>query len=431
MDKKTLHLIHFLKYIARDADYKILTLPQYQEIAKDGGFKNFADNTSLFNFYNDNVEENVDWSKLDLSRYSESFLEKIIKIYNKKAKPEEVFNNPIDDFFRLYGERSVGANYIKFGEHEIDFIFNEHISHFLCDLINLEEFDVSAYYDAVYNGSCYRPDDYSEDIKDAFRLIHRDNLEKIQKIMISLGHIDTAEKIKDGIDYSVAHEVSDKIEEVFGSSYNDDIVQEYRNSVESSACEAVRYSFDDHFPSDISLNDPYTLLVTYDFFIDFLKKNPQVQTFSDLRNHKFIDHYTDISDAQYEYNVDRYSLNREYSYIIDRLLDKIEDDEEIKQKAISVRKFQKIIQQLKFIYHDDGFYYKDIKIDKNTFKRFKISHNIDYDREKVILYMITANVDNQSTKTNEYKIPFDELADYVYTEKLHETIRKAIRKFLL
>ena len=256
--------------------------------------------------------------------------------------------------------------------------------------------------------------------------------EKLSEIAFAVGKTELANKIKSNFSDDVIDRIIDMIKKI-NENYLQNLFDEYALAINRSSCESIKDSYRNHFPDGIKLNDN-TVVLDYDFLINYVKENPSIQTFSDLKGHKLIDDYSDITEATYEYynELDSEFLNHEYFTILDNLYDKIMDDEETISRVKNIKEFENIMKSLKFDINNEFGYYKVFKIDNQTFKRFSIEfEHIDYDNKVVKLKMTTSKAGDQSPDIKLYKIPFSEIGDYVYTEKLHESILFKIKQYLL
>jgi hypothetical protein len=429
MDRKIKLLVYFLNLLSKKNQYKDISFDKFKKDALDSGFKNYSNNYMLFNFYNENVGSDVKWEDYDLKPFLNDFISKLEIIKNNNVKAEELFTNPIDTNFRL--DYSSLSDYVEFYNDSIHLVFQDRYSEFLLELINLDTDDIYIYNAAIY-GDCHTVEYYEDEIRYMFSLMDGDCKEKLSEIAFAVGKTELANKIKSNFSDDVIDRIIDMIKKI-NENYLQNLFDEYALAINRASCESIKDSYRNHFPYGIKLNDN-TVVLDYDFLINYVKENPSIQTFSDLKGHKLIDDDSDITEATYEYynELDREFLNHEYFTILDNLYDKIMDDEETISRVENIKEFENIIKSLKFTTNDDFGYYKIFKIDNQTFKRFSIEfEHIDYYNKVVKLKMTTSKAGDQSPDIKLYKIPFDEIADYVYSEKLHESILFKIKEYLL
>lgn len=435
MDKKVKLLIYFLNYLSKKTNFKEISFEYFKEIANFLGYKSFGENKLLFEFFNENVSPKVKWEEFDLKNYLNTFYDKIYSIYKGKASPNQVFTNQIDSQFKL-GTSSRSSNSVDFFEETIHMGFSS--PRFLLILVNLTDYELSLYWDAKTYGNCYDAEYSIGELIHLFINMDDDCRNILIKIVTGIGHLKLAEEIKDEISSSSAEKIIELIENYFGDKYIQKIFEEYRMEANNASCNSIIEAFEGHFNSDVYMYDSRTLEISYEFFLNFLKENPNIQTFSDLYGYKFIEDSSHIEDARYDFNVSYSDLNREYYTILDNIYDSMTDDEEIMERIAATKEFIDIMKSLKFEFQD-GNYYKDIKnkfkTEKPVITRFKIiPSQIDFDRKKITLYMIKSNEGESGFSprvTKTYKIPFSEIANYVTIEKLHETIKNKIKKYLL
>lgn len=429
MDKKVKLLIYFLNYLSQKSKFKKISLEKYREIATLLGHKDFLRNESLFDFYNQNVEDNVNWENFNLTPYVNSFIAKIESVFYRKESPKNLFSDPIDNYFYL--EYNYNKPYIDFNDDSIHIAFTDSYNSFLLDLVNLDDNDFSYYAGAKYNGNCYTPDYSNEEMVYIFGSMGSDCINKVKEIITIFGDIELASNL-DRVP-NINEDQAEKIIKLFkfhtDDIYLDKLFDEYQSAVNRASCNSIIEAYESHFNDDVKMYDNRTIEVKYEFFINFLKENPSIKTFSDLQNYKLIDDYDHISDAIYEYDLDYEYLNREYYTILDDMYDNVTSDDDIIERIEQTKKLFEILKSLKFESKEKG-YYKDIRIG-STFSRFVIPYNgIDTIKKTVTLTIFKGEA-NREMGNKTYKIPFDEIADYVTIEKLHEMIKMKIRKYLL
>ena len=281
------------------------------------------------------------------------------------------------------------------------------------------------YYSAVNGEECYSPDFSSDSLEHAFNLMNNDCIVKLKEIVTALGKVGLANKIGVENFREVIHEIIKLFNQILGKRFVRDIYDDYATATNEASCQSVKDAFRDHFPEGISLENGRQLEIEYTFLINFLEKNPQIQTFSDLEGVNLIDSNSYIDEAYYDYDIDIDNYNRNVYYILDNAYDKIMDDENTIKLVENLKEFENIMKSLKFKF-SNGDYLKVVPSETGK-KRFKISvdSDVDFNKKKVILNFAIGS----EIKT--YKIPFDEISDYVTTEKLHEMIKMKIRKYLL
>lgn len=433
MDKKIKLLIHFLKFLSKKHQFKQITFDVFKKNAIDMGFKNFSNNAPLYKFYNQNVSPEVKWEDLDLSPFINDFYTKIKLISQGQATPNQLFSDPMDDHFRL--GPSSRSDFVDFYEDSIHIAFRDQYSNFLLDLINLDESDLSHYHSAKYNGDCYEIEYSSDELSYMFNGMDSDNINKLEEIVTALGDMELAGEIKGKT--RLPDDASAKIirlfEKVFGDKYNDRLFDEYRNAARRASCQSIIKTYEEHFTEYVRMYNDDTIEIDYDFFLNFLENHPTIQSFADLKGYNLIEHHTDISEASYEFNLDYPDLNREYYYILDNMLDDIMEDEGTSKMVESVKEFENLMKKLKFQYQIGDRAYKRVFEREEMGDRiiFYISlDTIDFKNKKVVLLQLIDQGLGTPLSTK-YKIPFDEIADYVTIKKLHESIKKLIRKYLL
>lgn len=431
MDKKTIFLIHFLKYLTRQSETQTVDFDQFREIANDGGFKKFSNNTLIYNFYNKNVSPEVKWESFDLSPFLNDFYTKIKLISQGKATQDDLFNDPIDDHFRL--GRSSRSDFVDFYHDSIHISFQDQYSDFLLDLINLEENDVSRYNNAKYDGDCYEVDYSSDELLYMFNGMDSDNINKLEEIITAMGDMELAADIKGQrhLSDSASIKIIRLFQKVFGDKYIDRLFDEYRSAVSRASCQSVIEAYRQHFTEYVRMYDDNTVEIDYGYFLNFLENHPTIQSFADLKGFTFIDNHTDISDAAYDYTLNYADLNKEYYYILDNMSDDIMEDEDTHKLVVSVNEFEQLMRNLKFKYEVGDRAYKKVVEMEGERRIFYINlDTIDFKNKKVILLQMI-NHGLATPLSTKYKIPFSEIPNYVTIEKLHETIKKLIRKYLL
>ena len=434
MDKNVKTLLLALNYLTKTFKGNPTTFEDYSKALNKLNFKNYATNKGLFEFFNNNVKEGVRWEDLEeLSKFTNSFLTKIELIRDGIKKPKELFTDPIDDKFRLFS----GNRYVNFHAESIEMVFGDSYSQFYLDLINLDEHDMHTYFSAQYNGDCYSPDDFNEDIVYCISLVDSENAELLALICLALNRYDIYKDIMSNVDDNTTRPIQsdrliNKILELLqsagGDRYLSDMYDEYKSRVNEASCDEIKSAFKEHFSDyGVWVRDSETIGFTYDFFIDFLSKNPDIQTFADLKGHNFIEYSSSIEDAAHEGDLDVEGLNRDFNYILNRLYDKISDSDEMEEKLKNIEEFENMMKSLKFDY--TNMYVLQV-VDKNNNLKYKFEiepSQINYENKK--LYLRVKNYAPGGDVTT-HLIPFEDVPKYVTMEKLFENLVKKIKKFI-
>lgn len=417
-------ILYILSYLTKyyKKNNKIPTYEEYKIILEKLNYESLSKDRHLYQFFVDNVDDNVNWKEFDLTPFSNSFVNKIKMIASGQEPPSKVFTDPIDDYFKLGG--SYSDNYIMFYNHFFTINFEDSFSSFMLNLIGYDEHDLLTYLDARNgNRDCYVPE-YDE--ADLFWILNRlsnDELLLISKIAKLSGQNKLSLQIQSKVNQQqrLSDDLIQQILILFRELYSqtlNNIFDEYSVIVNDAACDTVIEAFESSFPNGLKYVDSTTLRVDYDFFIKFLQNNPEVKTFADLKSHEFMVG-DDISSAMYDYTIDNEELNRKIYDILDKLVDKLEDedDEDFNKKIKNYEKAQQILENLKFKVDERGFYVKDTRKYSFVINPDKI----DYNSGKLRLDVYFKHGD-LSTHDRDHIIPFDDLERYVTMEQLFENI---------
>lgn len=413
-------ILYILSYLTKYSkkNNKIPTYEEYNRILEKLNYESLSKDRHLYQFFVDNVDDNVNWKEFDLTPFSNIFINKIKLIASGQKRPDELFPDPIDDYF-------TGNNHIYFSDKSLTFNFSERDSKFLLDLIGYSEDDMWYYYRSrSYDYDCYEPEKTDDELMWIMRVLDNDNLEKLSEITKFIGASSLRALIQSRIqsNQKLSEDIALKIIKLFNNLYEDEldnIFNEYNHLVRIASCESIKEAFENSFPDGITYHDGKTLEVSYDFFISFLEKNPEIKTFADLKNHNFM-YGDDLSQAMYEYVIDLDALNREVYSILDKILDNIldemDDDDNLK-KFNNLKKFDDTIKELKFKEDERGFYVKDTRKYSFVINPDKV----DYNNGKLRLDVYFKHGDS-TTHNRDHIIPFDDLQRYVTIEQLFENI---------
>jgi len=433
MNKETKKLVVILNYLTKKSKGQEITWEQYKEILKKLNFIKESRNKNLFKFFNDNVEEGVNWNEFNLDSFGYSLLGKIELIKQSNENVDLLFNDPIDDMFDL-GYAS-GKNYIDFDVAKFDMNFRNSYSSFMLNLLGLDEYELRNYFAAKWENQGYQPEfEDSDDGRYMIMLLNFTNLEILHKIMVALGknklakyiqhQIENQLRFNDRDDYTELNEIVKTIDDVFGNDVIDNMFNEYSYEVNSASVDSIIEAFENSLPDGLRVIDSSSLSLTYDFFIEFLETYNQINTFADLKNYTFVDTPADLHDASVDYDLNVDNLNHSFERILLGLLDKVESDESIIEIQKSVEYLDKMLKDLKFEY-TKRYFLTILNKDGNLKYKFEIEpDDINYKERKLDLTVKDYRPGGDEKK---HRIPFDDLPKYVTMEKLFESILSKLR----
>lgn len=418
-------ILYILSYLTKYFK-KTNILPTYEEykrILEKLNYESLSKDRYLYQFFIDNVDENVNWKEFDLTPFTDSFISKIKMISSHQSRPSKVFTDPIDDYFKL-GD-SYSDNYIMFYNNFFTINFKDSFSEFMLNLIGYDEHDILTYLDARNgNSDCYVPDYDDADLFWILNRLSNDELLLISKIAKLSGQNKLSLQIQSKVNQqqSLSDDLRQQILILFKELYDstlDNIFDEYKVLVSDASCNALVEAFESSFPDGLKYVDSTTLRVDYDFFIRFLQNNPEVKTFADLKSHQFMVG-DDIYNAIYEYSIDEEELIHKIYNILDKLVDKLEDedDEDFNKRIKNYEKAQQILENLKFKVDERGFYVKDTRKYSFVINPDKI----DYNSGKLRLDIYIKYENDEETHYRDHIIHLDDLERYVTMEQLFENI---------
>ena len=426
-----------LKHLSDVANNQQIDFKEYSTLVREMGFKELAENKLLYQLYNDNVGEDVKWENVDISSsITSTFLQKLITLRDRNGEnPGEFFTDPIDNIFSLdtsYSHYGQTGNYVYFDKFGINIQFKDRFSKFLLDLINLDEQDVWTYVAARQNGG-HEPDDYFEDLRHVIQNLGSEEIEVLRKIFRLLGKNQILELLSgDHIGYESSEVIVRGLKDL-SERLTDDIHNDYVQEVSRQSADSITTAYGEHFEdTGIEYDGDGRVRIEYNKLIEYVKNHPEIQTFADLKGHNLIDYSTNIQDAYYEYDINWHELNTDVFNTLNYFYESMEEDDELIQRVKNISDFEQIMENVGFKFNDRINTY--VKTIKNNVMFIIPEKNIDYNQRKVILEMRTASEDINEPASKSYKIPFEEIANHVYTEKLFESILKKIylnkRKYL-
>lgn len=429
MDKKIKLIRYFLKYLSNKSKFKQISFENFRTYANNLGFKDFTYNYSLFNFYNENVSAVVDWDSFSdeqIKKFTRSFKNKI-ELTSSGLSDDEIFTKE-----ELISSDKHFEVFLRSYDMRID--FKRPYNNDFFDMLNTDYESISYYESAKQGYSGYEPEYSRDEIHWFFNRLNDDNRKLIRKLLIYGGRSDLANKFTSEFNEEIIDKIIKLLENLYGE-YNiiEDMFKEYSHLVRQASNESVEDAFEEHIPSGINYIDSTTFFVEYDYFLEYLDKHPDVNSFDDMLKYPLIeDSLYNLYEASYEYDLDMNQLQYEFEKIFENVIDNVESDEKFQEKIKNIEELEDILYRLNFKMDGDQYHkiLKDEKFFNEAKRRFIIPINkIDYDSKMLVLKILY--FDDPEKNSRIYKIPFDELADYVFTEKLYESVLFQINRYLL
>ncbi len=415
-----------LKVIFKLSRGRRLTFHQFTELGGKYGFTKYV-NYRLFSIYNTYVSADVNWDTLELDpRKIDTLINKIRFVKDNPNNVIEVFD--LDDDF-IY-------NHINFTKAGIEFSFPYEDREITENMLGMDDHQYRLYQQATgYGGEGgYRPDEYGDGEYSIINIFDDKNKELLSTILLYIGEQLLANKLLDSENDS--ENDSEKLYNEIGSAFNEkldsaeifsDITGEWANLVQYSSQESIEEEFENHI-KDIIFRNLEDFIVPYDFMIKYLEKNPEVQSFEQMKDVPLIDDNLYLEDAYFSYDINDVALNNYINNILDNIIIELESDLEDEDSSISKRtnnidQFNKILKDLKFNKNEN----KELFYVRTPTKMIKINYkDIDYLNGVVNLTVTQIGQSRINTPPKQHKIPFDDISNYVLSKELFERIIKLL-----
>ena len=421
-DKK--NTIFLLNYITKKSQGKIITKDQFNQYADDLGLKNLANNILLYYIYVHNSKPGVNWSEVKFDPKQFTLREKVIALQSNSGLDTDLFDEEMDDFFLLnptYKPTNKGS--VFFLTDKIVFEFPSYDNDIYLGALNLD-YEDQMIISAAKSGECYEIDDNGgEEYTYMLQYFNTDNTKLLSDTLRIIGEFKLSNELsKMGRLSNTDNNTNDLIDQIVNTlekkvpelNIIDDIFSEYRMLINTASCDSVEAEIKSHFPEGVSTHHGNEIWVTYDYMIKYLS-DPEIREFRQMEDDPLISYRSGFDEAYYQYELDHEEFNRYVTSILENVISKIEDDDKYKFLNTNANEFFSIMDKLKFNRNDYSFTKKigDVLI---TIQTKKINF------EDKILELIY----KKNKLVRRYVIPFDEISDYVYTEKLYENLLKRI-----
>lgn len=411
-----------LKVISKLSRGRRLTFHQFTELGGKYGFIKYV-NYRLFSIYNTYVSADVNWDTLELDpRKIDTLINKIQFVKDNPNNVIKVFD--LDDDF-IY-------NHIDFTRSGIEFTFNYEDREVTEKMLGIDGHQYLLYQQATgYGGEGgYRPDEYDDGEYSIINIFDDKNKELLSTILSYIGEQLLANKLMNSKNDN--EELYNEIGSVFNEKLDSaeifsDITGEWANLVQYSSQESIEEEFERHIKGIIFYNLE-DFMVPYDFMIEYLEKNPEVQSFEQMKDVPLIDDDLYLEDAYFSYDINYVELNNYINNILDNTIIELESDLEDGDSSISKRtknidQFNKILKDLKFNKNEN----KELFYVRTPTKMIKINYkDIDYLNGVVNLTVTQIGQPRLNTPPKQHKIPFDDISNYVLSKELFERIIKLL-----
>ena len=134
-----------------------------------------------------------------------------------------------------------------------------------------------------------------------------------------------------------------------------------------------------------------------------------------MEDYPMIELHTNFEDAYYQYDINGEKLNNSFDTILTNRLTELETNDDYIFLSENSKEFLNIMNKLKFKKTSDSY----IKEIGDLSIIIKIN-DIDFKNKTLKL------IYKKNNKVRLYEIPFNEISDYIYTEKLYENLLKKI-----
>jgi hypothetical protein len=378
---------------------------------RDMGFSS-SEIMFIYNLYSYNYDRDIDVDGI-LNPTEE--LDKFI--YNLQEESESGRDDYIDNLFDEGTiQKYVGENFLK-SNVEFDFDYNgltlklesddweEHFS-------GLSDDDMWVY--NMINSYYIEPEEFDYD-EFNYVVSNEETTYKLKEIAELYGLDDYPGKDKPIDNY----EVSDFLQKYLPEKLYDEIVDDYLHDLGYQVARSRKNSAEEVYDDEVTYEHyscdgyDYCIDIGYEEIIDFINEGKILNNLSELFDiqingeinlyNSYYDQWLD--DEGYDYVLEEFNDN------LERSIEKLKEDEDFMDRLESIKKFNKIINDLKYYinintnYADRGKKYESKKIDDLYF----FGDSINYDDETIDLYGIDEN-----NKFKKEKVTFDQMP-YFFT----------------
>ena len=407
IDKK---ITQMLKYFKRE-NIKPEKKQYIFKFLEDVGFSN-SEQMFIYNLYAYNYDRDIDVD--GILNPTEELLKFIDNLQEESEPGRDEYIDNLFDEGKI--QKYVGENFLK-SNVEFDFDYNgltlklerddweEHFS-------GLADDDRWVY--RIINSYYIEPEEYDYD-EFNYVLSNEETTYKLKEIAELYGLDDYPGKDKP-ID---SYEVADFLKKYLPIELYDDIVNYYLNDLGYQVAKARRKNAEEVYENEVTYEHyscdgyDYCIDIGYEEIIDFINEGKILNNLSELFDIEIngeIDLYNSyydqwLDDEGYDYVLEEFNDN------LERSIEKLKEDEDFTDRLESIKKFNKIMYDLKYYinintnYADRGSKYESKKIDDLYF----LGDSINYDDETIDLYGIDEN-----NKFKKEKVTFDQIP-YFFT----------------
>lgn len=212
------------------------------------------------------------------------------------------------------------------------------------------------------------------------------------------------------------HEVSDFLQKYLPNKLYDEIVDDYLNDLGYQLARSRKNSAEEVYDDEVTYEHyrcdgyDYCIDIGYEEIIDFMNEGKILNNLSELFDIQ-INGEINLYNAYYDEWLDDEGYDRvleEFNDTLERSIEKLKEDEDYMDRLESIKKFNKIMDDLKYYinihntYADRGKKYESKKIDDLYF----FGNSINYDDETILLYGIDENNKFKREKVNFDQIPY-------------------------
>lgn len=404
IDKRT---IQMLKYFKRE-NIKPEKKQYIFNFLKDVGFSS-SEIMFIYNLYTYNYDRDIDVD--GILNPTEELL-KFIDNLQEESEPgrDEYIDNLFDEGTI---QKYVGENFLK-SNVEFEFDYNGLT-------LKLERADWEEYFSglseddrwvySIINSFYIEPEEYDYD-EFSYVVSNEETSYKLKEIAELYGLDNYPGKDKPIDNY----EVSDFLRKYLPIELYDEIVNDYLNDLGYQVAKARRKSAEEVYENEVTYEHyscdgyDYCIDIGYEEIIDFINEGKILNNLSELFDiqingeidlyHAYFDQWLD--DEGYD------NVLEEFNNTLERSIEKLEEDEDFMDRIESIKKFNKIMDDLKYYinintnYGNRGNKYESKKIDDLYF----FGESIIYDDETIYLYGIDENNKFKGEKVTFDQIPY-------------------------
>ena len=430
MDKLSRFELKVLRYLDDMVKHTTLKDKVMKELVTHMGLTQ-EEAIDIYRLWYYNQKEGVDYAELKIDR-GETPLIKFIMKMSVLIKPEresyldDMYDNHIDELEKIYGDWfHVSCGGWKGNMPAIEWTnkgaeLNLSREDWEERFSGLDDDSVYRYHEAFNHYESYY-DEMSDDELDYMdHFINGETIEHLKYIAILSGESNWPGKDSNPTN---GDEVNIFLKKVLPTKYYNDVTNEYLSSLSMETSRTRQNATKEHYIDEVKYDVSssctcgyHCITIPYEDLL-YIIKNNELVSFSDLKE-SVINGEIDLNESYYDNNIDQDGLNtivRDLNYVLDRVIEKISEDDELDLKTL-LKEREEMINMLNKLglkniaRTSGGGWYRssDGKIELFT-------DNINYKHKKIKF----------TYEGKSHIVPFDDFPNWVYGSvlDLNESIK--------